>query len=236
MQLRRWVSNASATFKTRRWSRAHRVPVRARYPRTHAGKMPAHPCGQDACAPMRARCLRTHAGGTPAHPCERDARAPMQARCPRAHAGKMPAHPCGRDARAPMRARCPCTRAVRRASGALLRRWVSNASATFNTRRRDRAHRAPMRAGRPRTHASGTPARPCGQDARAPMRAGRLRTRAARGSIMLNCAMCDVLFGWRVAPEASCTDTEGCVFQSTGDSGATASYPALGRRGRRRGR
>ena len=123
----------------------------------------------------------------------------------------MPAHPCGRDARAPMRARCPCTRAVRRASGALLRRWVSNASATFNTRRRDRAHRAPMRAGRPRTHASGTPARPCGQDARAPMRAGRPRTRAARSSIMLNCVMCDVLFGWRVAPGASCTDTEGCA-------------------------
>jgi hypothetical protein len=148
----------------------------------------------------------------------------------------MPAHPCGRDARAPMRARCPCTRAVRRASGALLRRWVSNASATFNTRRRDRAHRAPMRAGRPRTHASGTPAHPCerdarapmragrprahagkmpahpcGQDARAPMRAGRPRTRAARSSIMLNCVMCDVLFGWRVAPGASCTDTEGCA-------------------------
>jgi hypothetical protein len=169
VQLRRWVSNASATFNTRRRDRAHRVPVRARCPHTHAGGTPAHPCGQDARAPMRARCPRTHASGTPAHPCERDARAPMRAGRPRAHAGKMPAHPCG-------------------------------------------------------------------QDARAPMRAGRPRTRAARSSIMLNCVMCDVLFGWRVAPGASCTDTEGCVFQSTGDSGATASYPALRRRGRRRGR
>jgi len=80
----------------------------------------------------------------------------------------MPAHPCGRDARAPMRARCPCTRAVRRASGALLRRWVSNASATFNTRRRDRAHRVPVRARCPHTHADGTPAHPCGLVARAP--------------------------------------------------------------------
>ena len=160
----------------------------------------------------------------------------MRARCLRTHASGTPVRPCGRDARAPMRARCPCTRAVRRASGALLRRWVSNASATFNTRRRDRAHRAPMRAGRPRTPAGRTPAHPCGRDARAPMRAGCPRTPAgrtpahpcgrdarapmragcpcalaARGSIILNCAVCDVLFGWRVAPGASCTDTEGCA-------------------------
>ena len=194
MQLRRWVSNARATFKTRRWSRVHRAPMRAGRPRTHAGRTPAHPCGQDARAPMRARCPRTHAGRTPVHPCGQDARAPMRARCPRTHAGGTPVHPRGRDARVPMRARCP------------------------------------------RTHAGRMPVRPCGQDARAPMRARCPRTLAARGSIILDCAVCDVLFGWRVAPEASCTDTEGCVFQSTGDSGATASYPALRRRGRRRGR
>jgi hypothetical protein len=169
VQLRRWVSNARATFKTRRWGRVHR-------------------------APMRVGCPRTHAGRTPVRPCGRDARAPMRAGRPRTHAGRTPAHPCGQDAR------------------------------------------APMRAGRPCTHAGGMPVRPCGQDARAPMRARCPRTLAARGSIILNCAVCDVLFGWQVAPEASCTDTEGCVFQSTGDSGATASYPALRRRGRRRGR
>ena len=151
--------------------------MRARCLRTHAGKMPARPCGQDARAPMRAGRPCTHAGGTPAYPCGQDVRAPMRAGCPCAHAGRTPVRPCGQDARALMR-----------------------------------------------------------RDARAPMRARCPRTLAARGSIILDCAVCDVLFGWRVAPEASCTDTEGCVFQSTGDSGATASYPALRRRGRRRGR
>jgi hypothetical protein len=210
--------------------------MRAGRPRTHAGKMPAHPCGQDARAPALygerpARCCgagyRTLARrSTPGvgivrivRPCERDARAPMRAGRPRTHAGRMPVHPCGQDARAPMRAGRPRTHAGRMPA---------------HPCRQDA--RAPMRARCPRTHAGGTPAHPCGQDARAPMRAGRPRTRAARSSIMLNCAVCDVLFGWRVAPGASCTDTEGCVFQSTGDSGATASYPALRRRGRRRGR
>jgi hypothetical protein len=179
VQLRRWVSNASATFNTRRRDRAHRVPVRARCPHTHAGGTPAHPCGQDARAPALygerpARCCgagyRTLARrSTPGvgivrivRPCERDARAPMRAGRPRTHASGTPAHPCGQDAR------------------------------------------APLQAGRPRTHAGrGCPSRP--------MRAGRPRTRAARSSIMLNCAVCDVLFGWRVAPGASCTDTEGCA-------------------------
>jgi len=126
---------------------------------------------------MRARCPRTHAGKMPAHPCERDARAPMRAGRPCAHAGKMPAHSCGQDARAPMRAGRPCTQA-----GKMPAHLCRRDACTL------------MRAGCPRTHAAGRP-----------------RIQAARGSIILNCAVCDVLFGWRVAPGASCTDTEGCA-------------------------
>ena len=161
MQLRRWVSNASATFNTRRRDRAHRVPVRARCPHTHAGGTPAHPCGQDARAP--------------------------------ALYGERPARCCGAGYRT------------------LARRSTPGVGIVRIVRPCERDARAPMRAGRPRAHAGKMPARPCGQDARAPMRAGRPRTRAARSSIMLNCVMCDVLFGWRVAPGASCTDTEGCA-------------------------
>ena len=135
----------------------------------------------------------------------------MRAGRPCAHAGGTPAHPCGQDARAPALygerpARC-CGAGYR----TLARRSTPGVGIVRIVRPCERDARAPMRAGRPRAHAGKMPAHPCGQDARAPMRAGRLRTRAARGSIMLNCAMCDVLFGWRVAPGASCTDTEGCA-------------------------